>query len=258
MDPDDYGYGLRTTFDLEAERYYRVRQAPPAALVDAMLEQGHLKTGNHVLEVGCGTGQATRPLAERGVKVHALELGPELATLARHNLAGFSNITVQTIAFELFRAAEPFDALVSVQAFHWIEPQRGLELAAAALRPGGRLLLVWHQGRAQDTAFHRDTDPIYARYSEPPRPTPAGAPEQFGAALAASSDFTASQTTRYSWWQRYSKSDYLDLLLTFSNVQALGTVEQQDFLREIAEVVDRHGGTVEEHHESVLLTAARR
>lgn len=258
MDPDDQGYGLRTTFDLEAARYDRVRPAPPAALVDAMLEQGHLEAGDRVLEVGCGTGQATRPLAERGLVVHALELGPGLAALARRNLRDFPDVTVQTLAFELFEVDEPFDALVSVQAFHWIEPKRGLELAAAALRSGGSLLLVWHQGRPQDPAFFRDTEPIYARYPEPPRPTPTSAPERFEVALAASTDFASLQTSRYSWRHRYSKRDYLDLLLTFSNVQALGETEQQGFLKEIAEVVDRHGGATEEHHESLLLTATRR
>lgn len=258
MNPDDHGYGLRTTFDLEAERYDRVRPAPPAALVDAMLEQGHLKAGDRVLEVGCGTGQATRPLAEQGLNVHALELGPELAALARRNLGGFPNVTVQTLAFELFKVDKPFDALVSVQAFHWVGPQRGLEQAASALRSGGSLLLVWHQGRPQNPAFFRDTEPIYARYPEPPRPTPASAPEQFEAALTTSTDFTSLQTSRYPWRQRYSKGDYLDLLLTFSNVQALGEAERQGFLKEIAEVVDRHGGATEEHHESLLLTATRR
>ena len=258
MDSDDHRYGLRTTFDLEAARYDRVRPAPPATLVDAMLEQGHLKGGNRVLEVGCGTGQATRPLAERGLMVHALELGPGLAALARRNLRGFPNVTVQTLAFELFKVDEPFDALVSVQAFHWVGPQRGLELAAAALRSGGSLLLVWHQGRPQDPAFFRDTKPIYARYPEPPRPTPSSAPEQFEAALAASTDFTSLQTSRYPWRQVYSKRDYLDLLLTFSNVQALREAERRSFLREIAEVIDRHGGATEQRHESLLLTAIRR
>jgi protein-L-isoaspartate O-methyltransferase len=94
VNSDDFGHGLSTTFDLEAERYHRIRPAPPAALLDAMLEQGHLKPDDRVLEVGCGSGQATRPLAERGLKVHALELGPELATLAHRNLAGFPNVTV--------------------------------------------------------------------------------------------------------------------------------------------------------------------
>lgn len=258
MKSNDHGYGLRTTFDLEAARYDRVRPALPATLVDAMLKQGHLEAGDRVLEVGCGTGQATRPLAERGLVVHALELGPELAALARHNLRGFPNVTVQTLAFELFEVEGPFDALVSVQAFHWVGPERGLELAAAALRSGGSLLLVWHQDRSQETPFYRDTDPIYARYPEPTRPTPSNAPEQFEAALSVSSDFTALRTSRYPWQRVYNKRDYLDLLLTFSNVQALGKAERQNFLEEIANVIDQHGGKVERRYESLLLPATRR
>jgi SAM-dependent methyltransferase len=254
----DLRYKLRTTFDLEAARYDRVRPVPPATLVDAILEQGHLKAGDRVLEVGCGTGQATRPLAERGLKVHALELGPQMAALARRNLQGLPDITVQTTAFELFKADEPFDALVSVQAFHWVGPERGLELAAAALRSGGYLLLAWHQGRPQDPAFLRDTDPIYARYPEPPRPTPSSAPEQFEMALAASPDFTSLRTSHYPWRQVYNKRNYLDLLLTFSDVQALGEAQRQSFLREIGEVLDRHGGETERYYEGFLLTAMRR
>lgn len=257
MDPAAYGQELRTTFDLEALRYDRVRPSPPDALMDALFEQGHLSQGDRVLEVGCGTGQATRPLAERGLLVHALELGPALAALARRNLRGFPVVTIETTAFESFRVDEPFDALVSVQAFHWVGPQRGLELAAAALRSGGRLLLAWHQGRPQDPAFLRDTELVYARYPEPPRPTPQGSPDVFGAALAASPDFTALQTSRYGWRQRYPKRDYLDLLQTFSNVQALGEAERQAFLGEMAEILDRHGGVTEQVYESVLLTATR-
>lgn len=83
-----------------------------------MLEQGQLKAGDRVLEVGCGTGQATRSLAERGLKVHALELGPELAALARRNLRDLPDVNVQTLAFELFEVDKPLDTLVSVQAFH--------------------------------------------------------------------------------------------------------------------------------------------
>jgi hypothetical protein len=84
------------------------------------------------------------------------------------------------------------------------------------------------------------------------------APERFVEAIEASSHFTDLQTSRYPWSQRYCKRDYLDLLLTFSNVLALNEEEQQEFLEGIAEVIDRHGGVVERHSESVLLTVTRR
>ena len=250
---------LRATFDREATRYGRARPAPPQVLVDAMLRQ--LQPGAHILEVGCGTGQATLPLAHAGLQVHALELGPALAELARANLSHYPNVTVQTVAFEDYRSDTPVDALVSVQAFHWIAPETGLAHAASILRPDGALLLAWHQERSQDTAFYRATDPIHKRFENPlelRRPVPDFAPDRFSSALAASPYFEGLSTSRFPWSYRYSKARYLDLLMTYSNVQALEPPAREHFLADIAEVVGRHGGEVVRLYESVLLSAYRR
>lgn len=245
---------LRITFDREAARYHRARPAPPEVLVDAMLK--HLQPGAHVLEVGCGTGQATLPLAEAGMRVYALELGPVLAELARANLSSYANVTVQTIAFEDYRSNTPFDALVSVQAFHWVAPETGLAHAASLLRPGGVLLLAWHQDRSENTPFHHATDPAYKRHERPiNRPTPSYAPDRFAEVLAASSLFDKLRVSRYPWREAYAKERYLDLLLTYSNVQAMEPPIREHFLAEIAEVIDQHGGQVEQLYESVLVSA---
>lgn len=250
---------LRATFDREAARYQRARPAPPDVLVNAMLK--HPQPGARVLEVGCGTGQATLPLAQAGLRVHALELGPALAELARANLAHYPNVTVQTVAFEDYRSETPFDALASVQAFHWIAPETGLAHAASLLRPGGALLLAWHQERSQDTAFYRATDPIHRRFENPlelRRPVPDFAPDRFSSALAASPYFEGLSTSRFPWSYRYSKARYLDLLMTYSNVQALTAEARAHFLAEIAGIIDAHGGEVRRLYESVLVSACKR
>lgn len=252
---------LRTTFDREAERYDRARPAPPEALVEAILKAGNLKAGARVLEVGCGTGQATVPLARKGLKVHALELGPALAALAQRNLADYPNVTVEQTAFEAFSSETLFDALVSVQAFHWIDPETGLAKAASLLRPGGALLLAWHQDVSQGTAFYWETDPMFKRYEaglEPNRPVPEVAPERFGGALETSPEFENISVASFPWSYRYSKKRFLELLLTFSNVQAIEAAARTSFLAEIAEVIDKHGSSVTRLYESVLLCAYRR
>lgn len=252
---------LRTTFDREAERYDRARPAPPAALVGAMVTAGKLQPGSRVLEVGCGTGQATVPLAQRGLSVYALELGPALAALAQRNLANYPNVTVENTAFEAFRSDTPFNALVSVQAFHWIEPETGLSHAASLLRPGGALLLAWHQDVSQDTPFYRAADPVFGRYApglEHERPTPTFAPERFRTVLGASPDFRNVLADRFSWTHHFSKDRFLDLLLTFSNVQAQAEEARADLFEAIAETIDAHGGSVVRGYESVLLRAYRR
>lgn len=257
MHGDETGRSFRTTFEREARLYDRVRPAPPAELMDAMLETSALSAGDRILEVGCGTGQATRFLAERGFYVHALELGPDLATLARHNLRDFPRVTVQTEAFETYRAAGPFDALVSVQAFHWVGVQRGLALATQVLRDGAHLLLAWHQDLSQDTPFYRATNPTYERYPAPPRPTPRHSVGMFERDLTTSPHFSDVTTSRFPWRRGFNKRDYLDLLLTTSDVQALSEADRHNFLRDIALIIDHHGGEVERFYESVLLSAKR-
>ena len=80
---------LRTTFEEVPELYDRARPHYPAELFGDLVSFGRLGPGSRVLEIGCGTGQATLPLAERGFEVVCVELGAGLAEVARRKLAGF-------------------------------------------------------------------------------------------------------------------------------------------------------------------------
>src|SRR3712207_9472293 len=84
---------LRAIFDEDAERYDRARPGYPPALFDDLAALAGIGPGCRVLEIGCGTGQATVPLAERGCEVVAVELGPQMAAVARRNLARFPAVT---------------------------------------------------------------------------------------------------------------------------------------------------------------------
>ena len=70
---------LRTGFNRAAEDYQRTRPVCPPQLFDDLIDLAGLEAGDRLLEIGCGTGQATVPLAERGLNVTAIELGAELA-----------------------------------------------------------------------------------------------------------------------------------------------------------------------------------
>jgi 16S rRNA A1518/A1519 N6-dimethyltransferase RsmA/KsgA/DIM1 with predicted DNA glycosylase/AP lyase activity len=76
----------RAIFDEDAELYDRMRPDYPDDLFDDLAALAGLQRGSRVLELGCGTGQATLPLARRGFAVTAIELGPRLAEVARRKL----------------------------------------------------------------------------------------------------------------------------------------------------------------------------
>jgi hypothetical protein len=104
----------RESFDAAASDYARYRSGYPDAVVDDVVTTSRLHAGSRVLEIGCGTGQLSVPLARRGLQLVAVELGPNLAAFARRNLSGYPGARVEVGGFEEWRLpAEPFDAVVS-------------------------------------------------------------------------------------------------------------------------------------------------
>ena len=94
---------LRTTFEEVPELYDRARPTYPAQLFDDLAAIAELPEAARIVELGCGTGQATIPLAERGYRVTCVELGEQLAGAARRRLAVFPAVKVVNAAFETWQ-----------------------------------------------------------------------------------------------------------------------------------------------------------
>src|SRR3954467_13362324 len=117
--------------------YHAPRPPYPDALLDDLVALSGLAPADRVLEIGAGTGIATAALAARGLAVVAVERVPELADVARANLAAAPAVEVLTGAFETTPAHGAFDAVVAFSAFHWIDPEVRYQRVAALLRDGG-------------------------------------------------------------------------------------------------------------------------
>src|SRR6516162_8534112 len=134
-------------FDEIAAEYDRRRPAYPDQLVDQACRVAGIGSGDHVLEVGCGSGQLTRGLVARGLRVTALEPGKTLMALARQNLAGAGGVEFVNSQFEdALLPREQFRAVFSATAFHWVDPKVSWQKAADVLVPGGTLALVQYCG----------------------------------------------------------------------------------------------------------------
>jgi ubiquinone/menaquinone biosynthesis C-methylase UbiE len=134
-------------FDEIAAEYDRYRPAYPDELVDQACQVAGIGRGDHVLEVGCGSGQLTRSLVARGLHVTALEPGKSLIALARPNLEGAGEVEFVNAQFEdAVLPREQFQAVFSASAFHWIDPEISWQKAADVLVPGGTLALVQYCG----------------------------------------------------------------------------------------------------------------
>jgi protein-L-isoaspartate O-methyltransferase len=123
---------FRSTFDEDALAYDRARPVAPGYVFDDLVARGGSRPGSSVVEIGPGTGQATRPLAERGLRIVALELGPHLADRARQNLVRFADVELVTTSYEAWDPGSArFDAVFACNSFHWVDPAIRFHKSAA-------------------------------------------------------------------------------------------------------------------------------
>jgi len=96
------------------------------------------KSGERILDLGCGTGQLTAEIAQSGAEVMGIDSSSEMISEARSNYPG---LRFEVADATRFRAAEPFDAVFSNAALHWIKDAGAAAASiAAALKPAGRFV----------------------------------------------------------------------------------------------------------------------
>ncbi len=224
--PDD----IRLSFNEAAEIYDEVRPSYPAELFDALFEA--LPPQPEIVEVGPGTGQATKDLLARRATVHAIEIGPAMAAKLRANLST-DRLRVSVGDFEKLQLpTASADAVFSATAYHWISPAAQTDRPATVLRPGGVVAIVdlIQVASPSDGGFFAAAQPIYDRYGEghkgPPAPLRDQVEPAIRAALKADGRFERVAVRRYDWDQTYSAAEYRKLMLSYSGTQMMNEADR--------------------------------
>lgn len=259
---------LRTTFDKAAAHYQAARPDYPAGLYSDLVALTGIEPPAHLLEVGCGPGKATLPLARTGFRITAVELGTALAAEARRRLAGFADVSVITAPFERWEPPSDVhvDLVYAATAWKWVDPDVKYAKAASVLAPGGHLA-VWNAEHAFPTGF----DPFFAEiqrvYDEIgegdgaswPPPPPEARRDPTAAEFEASGHFTAVGTRLHVWARRYTADEYIALLDTFSGHIAMEPAKRRHLYGEIRRrLAARPDGRVTRHWSAVLTVGRRR
>ena len=96
------------------------------------------KSGENILDLGCGTGHLTDQIAQKGAKVVGLDHSAEMLEQARSAYPGLQFLQGDARDFTF---AEPFDAIFSNAVLHWIRPPEAvIRCVRDALRRGGRFV----------------------------------------------------------------------------------------------------------------------
>jgi SAM-dependent methyltransferase len=254
----------RRFFDDAAETYDRARQEYPPELFGALVELSGVPEGGRILEIGPGTGKATRPMAERGYAITAVELGASLASVARRNLALFPNVEILVAGFEDWPLTkEPFDLVMAATAWHWLDQKPAIQKAARALRPGGALAIFGYTHVAGGTEqFFIDAQECYERW-DPRTPvgirlTPSADIELHTTDIDESGLFEACHHRRFEWLRTYTTRLYMDVLHTYAGNLAMEADARNGLFSCIAQLLDeRYGGKIEKAYLCDLIVARR-
>lgn len=252
------------SFDDAAADYAAFRKPYPREVVEALVGSVGIGKESRVLEIACGTGQLSLDFARLGCRLIAVEMGRNLARLARRNLADFANATIEVSRFESWTLpGETFDAVVCANAFHWLDPEVRFAKSAQALRPGGALAIVHPQHVGGGTrGFFEDTQPYYLEWglSDDPDfvpPTATSVPPAYPE-FDERPEFGLVERNRLEIPRTFSTESYVGLLRTDSLVNTLEPGARQGFLDDIAHLIEsKYDGEVSRNFVYEVVVARR-
>ncbi|WP_374010569.1 class I SAM-dependent methyltransferase [Leifsonia sp. LS-T14] len=239
-------------FDRHADLYDRARPPYPLALRARLTKLGLLVGGRRALDLGAGSGQATRILVDAGMHVTAVEPGGALADRLRSQLPEVQVLRATAEDVRLARAS--FDLATVATAIHWFDLDVVLPKLHAALVPDGRLAVwrnVYGDPSAPPTAFRERVHQIASRRDAPPRPGPDETETARWAALLQGGGYFATvHVEDFHWSVDLDEDAVRGLFTTFSDWSPAEAEQAALAVRDL-------GGTVTEHYLTPLIVLAR-
>lgn len=244
----------RVSFNNVPEIYDRARPSYPAPLFDELfryLRAALDMSEPRVVEIGPGTGQATASLLERGARVTAVEIGPEMSAFLRQKFVGNARLEVINAPFEEAELAMgAYELVVAATAFHWVDPALRFVKSHDILRPRGTLAVIMTNQIESDVdrGYFARVQPIYLRYRPDEQKTelqgedvvPAEYDEMLSSGL-----FDDVTLQRYRWDQTYSTAAYADLVRSYANTQMMEPGPREALIADLCAVIDaEYNGSV--------------
>lgn len=227
--------GRALSFGGVAEAYERFRPGYPVELFEMVTAYAG-RPVRTALEIGAGTGKATRLFARRGIAVTATE--PDRSMLAELRKHVPANVTTVQTAFEGLRPGERYGLVYAAAALHWTNPEGRWPRVAALLEPGGVFASFGGPFRLTDPAVREAVHAARAPFLESdeipsPDGTPPGHEMQWpGSELQRSQWFTDVRQAVIERQVTMTARDYVGQLSTVSAYLVLpASVRDQVFSR---------------------------
>jgi SAM-dependent methyltransferase len=244
-------------FGSAASAYERYRLGYPDALVDEVLAYAEHPI-RAALEIGAGTGKATRAFAARGLVVTATDPDAEMLAEMRRHVT--DNVRTEQSSLEGLLPSPNYDLVFSAASLHWTDPNERWQRVAAMLSVKGTFASFGGQQRLEDAALEdavRAARSPFLSDDDIPSPdgTPADSPMQWpGTELLRSDLFTDVRQSVFERRLVLSALDYVGYLSTVSAYLQLPRPAREEVLTRILDVLPDSVGIASD----VTLHLARR
>ncbi|MEM7339872.1 MAG: methyltransferase domain-containing protein [Actinomycetota bacterium] len=233
------------SFGEDPALYDRFRPSYPRGLIeDILAETGDLPA----LEVGAGTGKATRALLALGKAVHAIEPDHRMAAVLEVSCPSDHLVIDRTTLEASHLPRSAFDLVLAAQSWHWVRTDVAYDVAADALDPEGVLALMWHHPHHQQGVFGVALGQLYRQIApEAAHPLPGLKGAGYDPRLeppSAMARFRAWSRAEHAWEWTLDAPSFIGWLCTGSETRKLGVEQRAELMAGVAALIGEFGGEV--------------
>ncbi|HEV2412756.1 MAG TPA: class I SAM-dependent methyltransferase [Candidatus Saccharimonadales bacterium] len=244
------------SFNDDAGLYDKMRPGYPKEVFTKLQAITGLNQGSHILEIGCGSGQATRSLVDITRHIVCVDPGENLLAVAR---VKFPDLTFVNSTFEDYVTDERYNLIISATAWHWVNPKVAYKKAHELLKDDGYLAVLRNDHIETDPdAFHNKADFIYKRYSNPDVMGDDQKVTDDQAVLLENQYFHVVETVGFPWEQTYTIDEYIALRNTYSDHRTMDRDKRLELEKELRDFAHRHyNDKITKHYVAVLFLARK-
>lgn len=243
--------GNEKYFDENVVLYDKFRPTYGTKIFEDILSYSKITQSSKILEIGCGTGNATLPMIETGAELTAIEIGKNLSQYTARKFFEYKNFRVINAAFEDFQSPLKYDLIFAATSFHWIKPEKSYSKCKELLRQDGVLAIFWNTPRIsrKDPILYQEIQNLYQQYM----PHRAEEKEELLKSqwylkrcndldvFLIEYEYSDCMFKIYQDVRSFSADEYIGLLQTYSDHMALPPTIQTTFFEKIHSAIQKCG-----------------